>query len=386
MLSSEPVTKNKIMKNLFTLSTLSLALCLGILSFFSSLTTTTISAQTPSGIESVEHDPEGERWFVSCGSSTILSTSDLGSSWEYFGSANASYGMEVMNGALFVIYNNQVHAYDLATAELLGQESITGASFLNGMGSDSNGTLIVSDFSAGRIIKIEASDPSNMESSTLMGNTGTTPNGVVVDVANNRAVIVNWGGNADILAIDIESGLMTTVVNGSGLGYCDGIDIDSDGNFYVSSWSPERITKYNSDFTESETVVSSGLSDPADISFDETNNILGVANSGSSQVTFHDFSGAGVDSPELPLVELVEEIAIKLVANEFIFNLSQGKEFTMTSYTLDGKLLDSLDMSFPSGKSRMALSRLPEAFSKAAIIYIESGEFSQTFKLGLRQL
>lgn len=380
MLSSEPVTKNIIMKTLFTLSTLSLALCLGILSFFSSLTTTTISAQTPSGIESVEHDSEGERWFVSCGSSTILSTSDLGSSWEYFGSANASYGMEVMNGTLFVIHSNKVYSYDLETAEQLDVLSIAGASFLNGMGSDSNGTLIVSDFSAGRILKIDASDPSNMSSSTLVGNIGSTPNGVVVDVANGRAVIVNWGGNADILAVDIENGAVTTLVNGSGLGNCDGIDMDSNGNYYVSSWNPAIITKYNSDFTDSQTVVSSGLSNPADISYDVVNHILGVANSGSNQVTFHDMTGLS------GIIENSEEFQVEFLANEFIFNLSQGKEFTMTSYTLDGKLLDSLDMSFPSGKSRMALSRLPEAFSKAAIIYIESGEFSQTFKLGLRQL
>ena len=368
------------MKNLFTLSTLSLALCLGILSFFSSLTTTTISAQTPSGIESVEYDPEGERWFVSCGSSTILSTSDLGSSWEYFGSANASYGMEVMNGTLFVIHSNKVYSYDLETAEQLEVLSIAGASFLNGMGSDSNGTLIVSDFSAGRILKIDATDPSNMSSSTLVGNIGSSPNGVVVDVANGRAVIVNWGGNADILAVDIENGAVTTLVNGSGLGNCDGIDMDSDGNYYVSSWSPAIITQYNSDFTDSQTVVSSGLSNPADISYDVVNHILGVANSGSNQVTFHDMT-------ELSgIIENSEEFQVEFSANEFIFNLTQGKEFTMTSYTLDGKLLDSLNMSFPSGKSRMALSRLPEAFSKADIIYIESGGFSKTFKLGLRQL
>ena len=34
-------------------------------------------AQTPSGIEAVEYDPNGSQWFVSCGSSTMLSTSDL---------------------------------------------------------------------------------------------------------------------------------------------------------------------------------------------------------------------------------------------------------------------------------------------------------------------
>ena len=253
--------------------------------------TLSLIAQVPSSIESCEYDPSGERWFVSCGSSTLLSTSDLGQSWDYFGSANASHGMEVMNGALFVIHNNQVYAYDLNTAELLGIEFITGAGFLNGMGSDGNGTLIISDFSTGRIIKIDATDPENMSSSTLIGNTGSTPNGIVVDVANGRAVVVNWGGDSDILAIDIESGEVTTLVNGSGLGNCDGIDMDAEGNYYISSWSPNRITKYNSDFTESEIAVSTGLSSPGDISFDKMNNMLGVANSGTNIVEFYLFDG-----------------------------------------------------------------------------------------------
>lgn len=353
---------------------------------FALLFTSTLSAQSPSGIESAEYDPSGERWFVSCGSSTLLSTSDMGDSWDFFGSANASYGMEVMNGALFVIQSNQVYAYDLNTAELLGMVSIAGAGFLNGMGSDGNGTLIISDFSTGRILKIDASDPANMSTSTLVGNTGSTPNGVVIDVANGRAVVVNWGGNSDILAIDIESGAVTTLVNGSGLGNCDGIDMDSEGNYYISSWSPTRITKYNSDFTESEIVVSSGLSSPADISFDEANNILGVANSGSDQVTFHYFSGASTQSTDIQ-----EGLEVEFNGNEFIFNLSLGDRFTFTAYTLDGKLLEASFMSLPSGKSSVLLDRLPEGFSKAALVHISRDSATgnsavKTFKLGLHQL
>ena len=371
MLSSELETKNTMMKTLYTLLAI--------------LITSHLSAQTPSGIEAAEYDPSGERWFVSCGSSTLLSTSDLGESWDYFGSANASHGMEVMNGALFTIYNNQIFAYDLNTAELLGTESITGAGFLNGMGNDGNGTLIVSDFSSGRILKIDASSPDNMSSSTLVGNTGTTPNGVVIDVANGRAVVVNWGGNADILAVDIESGSVTTLVDGSGLSNCDGIDMDADGNYYISSWSPTRITKYNSDFTESETVVSSGLSSPADISFDEAHNILGVANSGSDQVTFHEFSGAKTQN-----LNLHEDLDIELFGNEFIFNLSLGESYTLQAYSLDGKLLGLTSVSLPAGNSRVSLDRLPEGFSHAALVHINSESDAlnssvKTFKLGLRQ-
>ena len=339
-------------------------------------------AQTPSNIEAVEYDPNGSQWFVSCGSSTMLSTSDLGDSWEYFGSAHATHGMEVMGEVLFVLDNNLIRAYDLNTAEQIGTASVAGASFLNGMGNDGNGILIVSDFSSGRILKVDATDPADMSVSTLVGNTGTTPNGIVVDTENGRAVIVNWGGNADILAVDLESGALTTIVNGTGLGNCDGIDMDSDGRYYVSSWSPNRITRFSNDFSQSETVVSSGLSSPADISFDETNHILGVANSGSDQVTFHQFEAEvnGVD-----ITDSNEASEVALLGNNLTFQVAQPGNYNISAFTISGKLLDSMAIDIPAGTTNVSLERLPRMMQNAAVIHVSGTDLDQSFKLGLRQ-
>ncbi|MDE0916985.1 MAG: hypothetical protein OSA04_01625 [Flavobacteriales bacterium] len=339
-------------------------------------------AQTPSNIEAVEYDPNGSQWFVSCGASTMLSTSDLGDSWEFFGSANATHGMEVMGEVLFVIDNNLIRAYDINTAEQIGTASVAGASFLNGMGNDGDGILIVSDFGSGRILKVDATDPADMSVSTLVGNTGSTPNGIVVDTENGRAVIVNWGGNADILAVDIESGVLTTIVNGTGLGNCDGIDMDSDGRYYVSSWSPNRITRFSNDFSSSETVVSSGLSSPADISFDETNHILGVANSGSNQVTFHQFEAEvnGVD-----MVESNDASDVTLLGNNLAFQVAQPGNYNISAFSLSGKLLDSMAIDIPAGKTNVSLERLPRVMQNAAVLHVSGTDIDQSFKLGLRQ-
>ena len=339
-------------------------------------------AQTPSNIEAVEYDPNGAQWFVSCGSSTMLSTSDLGDSWEFFGSANATHGMEVMGEVLFVLDNNLIRAYDLNTAEQLGTASVAGASFLNGMGNDGNGILIVSDFGSGRILKVDATDPTDMSVATLVGNTGSTPNGIVVDTENGRAIIVNWGGNADILAVDIESGALTTIVNGTGLGNCDGIDMDSDGRYYVSSWSPNRITRFSNDFSSSETVVSSGLSSPADISFDETNHILGVANSGSNQVTFHQFEAEvnGVD-----IIDSNEASEVALLGNNLTFLVAQPGNYNISAFTISGKFLDSMAIDIPAGTTNVSLERLPRVMQNAAVIHVSGTDLDQSFKLGLRQ-
>lgn len=249
------------------------------------------SAQTPGNIEAVECDPASDRWFVSNGSS-LLVTEDLGENWSFFGEAQASHGMEVLNGHLYAIGDNVIRAYDLETADEVGSLSIPGVGFLNGMGSHSDGFLVVSDFSSGRIYTVDVTEPQQMEHSLLAGNFGATPNGVVIDEANFRAVVVCWGNNADILSVDLESGDVTPLVDGTGMGNLDGVDMDGEGRFYVSSWSPTRVTRFSADFADAEIVVTGadGLSNPADISYSITADLLGVANSGSDEVTFHSFA------------------------------------------------------------------------------------------------
>ena len=102
--------------------------------------------------------------------------------------------------------------------------------------------LVVSDFSAGRLLKVDVSDPANMVATTLVSNTGTTPNGVTVQ--DGVATVVNWGNNADILQVDLATGELTTLIDGTGLGNCDGVDW-ANGSLIVSSWNPQRITRFS---------------------------------------------------------------------------------------------------------------------------------------------
>ena len=345
----------------------------------------TLFAQFPYNIESVEYDPSGDRWFVSNGSSNLLSTIDAGESWEYFGNAQANYGMEVMGDYLFTIAGGQIRAYALADGFQVSSVNVTGSNFLNGMGSDGNGTLIVSDFGTGRIIKIDASSATNMSVSTLVANTGTTPNGVVVDVANNRAVVVNWGGNADILGIDLDSGAITTLVDGTGLGNCDGIDMDSQGRFYVSSWSPNAITRFSADFSEQETVVNSGLSSPADISYSIETDTLGVANSGNAQVTFHNFYESGESTNDL---QVEAEEWVKLQGDRLMFDLLANGTFELRAYSINGQMTAFEELRLFSGDTTVELSRLPRGFSKATLINVvrtSGGSFDNaSFKRHMR--
>ena len=330
-------------------------------------------AQIPNSIESVEYDPTGNRWFVSCGNSTMLYTYDAGESWDYFGNATANYGMEVVGDYLYAISSGDIVCYDLNSGMAIDTESVIGSAFLNGMGSHGN-TLVVSDFGTGRIIKVDISDPYNMTSSTLVASTGTQPNGVVIDADGTRAVVVNWGSNPDILGIDIETGEVITLLEDSGLSNSDGIDIDSDGNYYVSSWSPTFITRFTPDFAYGDIVVSSGLSNPADISYSIELDTLAVANSGNNQVTFHSFA----ENTE-SVHEIIEGRAwVELQGSTLVFHLSKGENIKLTSYLLNGQIHDFEELSLLPGKTRIELSRLPQSFSKSGIINVRKSDGIQT--------
>ena len=205
-------------------------------------------AQTPSNVEAAEYEPNSDRWFVSNGNS-ILVTADEGESWSVFGDGGATHGMEVLGTTLFAIQSNVIRAFDVVTGEQLGSLSPAGVGFLNGMGSESGpfgDLLVVSDFAEGSLLRIDVSDPTDMVASTLVANTGTTPNGVTIQ--NGVATVVNWGNNADILQVDVATGEVTTLIDGTGLGFCDGVDW-ANGSLIVSSWNPQRISRFTPNAT-----------------------------------------------------------------------------------------------------------------------------------------
>jgi hypothetical protein len=311
-------------------------------------------SQTPGNIEAAEYDPTQDRWFIS-NNTSLLVTEDAGATYAYFGSATATHGMEVIDGHLFSIGNNVVRAYDLETAALVGSVSIPGAGFLNGMGSRS-GELVVSDFATGKLHRINITDPANMATEVLVNATGTTPNGVVIDEANNRALVVNWGANAPILDVDLTSGEFSQIVPNTGLGNLDGIDMDGTGQFYVSSWSPARITRYSNDFTVVETVVqgaASGLSNPADISYAIETDTLGVANSGNGTPSFHGFGATS----GLLMLEASSE-AVQWHANSLMLQSPVSGSWSIQVYNTAGQLQEEASLELPAAPVRIAPDRL----------------------------
>lgn len=238
-----------------------------------------------SGPESVEHDPAGDRYFVSnTVSGDILVRDQLGALSSFVTVSPAPYGLEIMGDVLYACSGGSVKGYALSDGEQVFNRNL-GGSFLNGITTD--GTfLYATDFSSTRIYKV---DVVNNTSSILVSNTAGTPNGIVWDPTGGRLVVVFWGNNAPIKSFNAITGAAQTLVANTGLGNVDGITIDCLGNFLVASWSPDRLTRFAPDFASAGVNTGvTGLANPADIDFDLVNNRVCVPNSGANSVTLSD--------------------------------------------------------------------------------------------------
>jgi hypothetical protein len=294
---------------------------------FSALALTfSMNAQTLVGVESVEYDPLLERFIVTNGqdNSIVIVNGDGDPIGEVGGVSEADYGMEVMNGVIYAIAGTHVKGFNHSDGSLLMDFTVSGASFLNGMASDGVNRIWVTDFSAKKIHQIDVTDMSAPVLTTIVTNTTSTPNGIVYDGTNNRLVFVNWGSAASIKQVDLTNNSVS-VITPTSLGNCDGIDSDDNGNFYVSSWTPTRITRFTSNFTANEIITAPGLSSPADICYANEIDTLAIPNSFAQTVTFVGFT-TGVGIEEMASKELALSCSPNPINdNSFLqFNLKQS--------------------------------------------------------------
>ena len=79
------------------------------------LVCTSTIAQSLSGVESVEYDPDNNRYLASSDGNAIVAIAPNGGLSHFGVGTTADYGMEVMNGTLFAIAGTSIKGYDLTT-------------------------------------------------------------------------------------------------------------------------------------------------------------------------------------------------------------------------------------------------------------------------------
>jgi hypothetical protein len=333
----------KLMKKIFTLF------------FFLTHSALQSSAQSYSGPESVEYDAANGRYLVACnGAINSIQQVVSGQPPTLFTSNVAGpNGIEILGSKLWVCDGGRIKSFDLATAALIDNLNLA-ASFLNGLTSDGVEFLFASDFSAKKIYRINTNTGAF---NVMVANTVTSPNGMWYDGVNNRLLFVNWGGSAPVKEISLADSTVATVVTTS-QGNCDGIGRDAAGNYYISSWSPQAVYRYDSTFNSPVAVITSGLSNPADIYYNASNDTLAVPNAGNNTVTFH-FLGASVS-----IDEIKENTGVNVFPNPINesavleYSLTDAGEVKLMLYNATGKLVKILiDKHQKPGKHSIQFNR-----------------------------
>lgn len=142
---------------------------------------------------------------------------------------NHPLGSAIQGGVLYTADIDVVRTFDLATGQPGRAYPVKGATFLNGIGVNKEGTMFVSNTRPeSRVYKITADG----EVSTFIdGQPLSSPNGVAIDPEGN-VVVVNVGDNA-VLTFAPSGKLIRT--EHAAEGGNDGLVILPDGTKYVSS-------------------------------------------------------------------------------------------------------------------------------------------------------
>ncbi len=239
--------------------------------------------------ESVEYDPVNNRYFVAnSGNGEILSLVPGNAPTSFVtGVGSGPHGLEVVGNTLYVCSGGSLKGYDVTSAAQVVNANLN-ATFLNGITSDGSSNLYITDFSAQSIIRY---DVTNDVFNTFVASTGSTPNGIIYDGPNNRLVFVSWGNNAPIKAVSLADSSVTTLTTTT-LDNIDGIAMNNQGQFYVSSWGQQDINRFENDFVAAPVPLNvAGLTDPADLYYNLTTDTLAIPSSGSAyDVTFIGFN------------------------------------------------------------------------------------------------
>lgn len=183
---------------------------------------------------------------------------------------NAPKGMAIVHDTLWVTDIDVVRGFNARTDAPVATIPIPGAVFLNDIAAAPDGSLYITDtairFGAqgpehvgtDQIFRI---GPDRKVSSALKTDSLARPNGITWDAANQRFVIVSFGGGT---LRAWKPGETSTMSLGTGPGMFDGVEL-AHGALWVSSWADSSVYRYADG---QGTNVIKGVESPADIGYD----------------------------------------------------------------------------------------------------------------------
>jgi sugar lactone lactonase YvrE len=187
---------------------------------------------------------------------------------------NAPKGMALVHDTLWVTDIDVVRGFNARTAAPVATVPLPGAVFLNDIAVAPDGSLYITDTA----IRFGAQGPEHVgtdqifriaadrkASVALKTDSLARPNGITWDAANQRFVVVSFGGGS---LLGWKPGETTTTKLGTGPGMFDGVEVVH-GAIWVSSWADSSVYRYV-DGQGSKLIK--GVPSPADIGYDAKRN------------------------------------------------------------------------------------------------------------------
>ena len=182
---------------------------------------------------------------------------------------HAPRGMFIVGDTLWVADADAVRGFDRKTGAKLANVDFSGLErgFLNDVAADATGAVYVTDTGRNKLYKVTGG-PTLVVSDSVLG----APNGITWDGANNRFIIVPFGGHKGIRAWAPGATTMTDIGMSTGARY-DGVEVLSGGRILVASQADTSLHIFSGSSGRS---VLRTLGPPADIAVDTKRNRVAV--------------------------------------------------------------------------------------------------------------
>ena len=196
---------------------------------------------------------------------------------------HAPRGMYIVGDTLWVADADAVRGFNRRTGDKVANYDFSGfdRGFLNDVAADATGTVYVTDTGRNKLYKVQGQGgPTVVMADSVLG----APNGITWDAANNRFIIVPFGGYKGIRAWVPGTTTLTDAGMSTGAKY-DGVEVLSGGRVLVASQADTSLHLFSG--TSGHAIIHT-LGPPADIAVDTKRNRVAVPVVAMNHVEIYD--------------------------------------------------------------------------------------------------